>query len=99
MRSKLLGLPTSIAFASVRTEGRGAKTPVARYAGTTSFTLVAAMNRSIARPDRLAISPAVRLPKFPLGVQTVTGAGAERAPPAAGLSRREASAVVSIAIA
>ena len=29
---------------------------------------VAAMKRSIGNPDRFAISPAVRLPKFPLGV-------------------------------
>src|SRR5438105_12487955 len=72
MRSKLLGLPTSIALASVRTDGRGANRPVERYAGTTSLALVAAMKRSIARPDRFAINPAVRLPKFPLGVENTT---------------------------
>ena len=54
--------------------GRGANRPVARYAGTTSLTFVAATNRAIGSPARLAISPAVRLPKFPLGVQTVISA-------------------------
>ena len=69
MRSKLLGWPTSIAFASVATEGRGSNRPVSRYAGTTSFALVAATNRSIGRPARFASRPAVRLPKLPLGVE------------------------------
>src|SRR6187401_34287 len=73
MRSKLLGLPTSIALAIVGTEGRGANRPVVRYSGTTSLTLVAATNRLIGSPARLAIRPAVRLPKLPLGVQTVMG--------------------------
>ena len=69
MRSKLLGWPTSIAFASVETDGRGSNRPVSRYVGTTSLALVAATNRAIGRPARFAISPAVRLPKLPLGVE------------------------------
>ena len=70
MRSKLLGWPTSIAFAIVCTDGRGSKRPVVEIcSGTTSLTLVAATNRAIGRPARLAIRPAVRLPKLPLGVQ------------------------------
>ena len=72
MRSKLLGWPTSIALAIVRTDARGSKRPVARYAGTTSFALVAATNRATGRPARFAISPAVRLPKLPLGVEKTT---------------------------
>ena len=52
----------------------------ARYSGTTSLTLVAATKRAIGRPARLAISPAVRLPKLPLGVQTaMSGAGSDMA--------------------
>ncbi len=69
IRSKLLGWPTSIALAIVRSEGRGVKRPVTRYSGTTSLTLVAATKRVIGSPARFAINPAVRLPKFPDGVQ------------------------------
>src|SRR5258707_14740980 len=72
MRSKLLGWPTSIAFDNVASDGRGSNRPVSRYAGTTSFALVAATNRAIGSPARFAIRPAVRLPKLPLGVENTT---------------------------
>src|SRR5262245_27133213 len=93
MRSKLLGLPTSIALVRVGTDGRGSKRPVARYAGTTSLLLVAATKRATGRPARLAIRPAVRLPKLPLGVQKTTARSKPRAPAAPdGASRRASSA-------
>ena len=50
-RSKLLGLPTSMALESVCADGRGMNLPLARYTGTTSFTLVAAMNPARAGPS------------------------------------------------
>ena len=56
----------------VASDGRGSNRPVSRYAGTTSFALVAAMNRQIGSPARFAIRPAVRLPKLPLGVENTT---------------------------
>ena len=59
-----------MALAIVCTEARGSKRPLCRYAGTTSFTFVAATNFAIGSPARFAISPAVRFPKLPLGVQT-----------------------------
>ena len=67
----MLGLPTSMALEIVRIDARGLNWPVARYAGTTSFAFVAATNRSMGAPARFANSPAVRLPKLPLGVQTI----------------------------
>src|SRR5262249_37639097 len=73
IRSKLLGAPTSIALATVFTDARGLYSPVRRYSGTTSLTFVAAANRSTGRPIRLAMRPAVRFPKLPLGTDT-TGA-------------------------
>src|SRR5229473_4582665 len=87
MRSKLLGFPTSMALAIVGTDGRGSKRPVNRYSGTTSLTLVAATKCAMGRPARLAIKPAVRLPKFPLGVQTMTSAALEARPPLDGFGR------------
>ena len=71
IRSKLLGAPTSIALATVRTDARVSYTPDRRYAGTTSLTLVAATNRRTCRPMRLAMRPAVRFPKLPLGTETI----------------------------
>src|SRR5437773_10432469 len=75
MRSKLLGAPTSIALATVLTDTRGLYSPVRRYWGTTSFTLVAATKRFTGNPIRFAISPAARLPKFPLGTETTRPPG------------------------
>src|SRR5262245_57307302 len=76
IRSKLLGWPTSMAVAIVRTDGRGEKGPDSRYCGTTSLTFVAATNFAIGSPALLASRPAVRLPKLPDGVQTIAGVGA-----------------------
>jgi len=70
IRSKLLGAPTSIALATVFTDARGVYVPVRRYSGTTSLTFVAATKRSTGSPMRLAIRPAVRFPKLPLGTET-----------------------------
>ena len=58
------------------TDARGLYSPVLRYWGTTSFALVAATKRSTDSPIRFAISPAVRLPKLPLGTDTTISAGA-----------------------
>ena len=67
-----------------------------RYSGTTSLTFVAATNRAIGRPARFAISPAVRLPKLPLGVRDdrPPSAGCVHAPAARrrGSSRPSAAA-------
>ena len=59
--------------------------PDRRYSGTTSLTLVAAMNRLAGSPIRLAIRPAVRLPKFPLGRKQ----SGQRPPPAASNARQK----------
>ena len=82
IRSKLLGWPTSIAFAIVAHRRPRRERPGVEYSGTTSLALVAATNRSIGRPARFAIRPAVRLPKLPLGVREddVAAVAADAAP-------------------
>ena len=73
MRSKLLGLPTSIAFEIVEIEARGENFPVFKYVGKTSLLFVAAIKACTGSPIDLAISPAVRFPKFPLGTEKTRG--------------------------
>ena len=58
-----------MALEMVLSEGRGREVPLARNSGTASLMLVAATNPLTGSPRRLAMSPAVRLPKLPLGVQ------------------------------
>src|SRR5260370_29347382 len=70
-RGKLLGLPTSMAFEYVGLAWRGWNSPVRRYCGTTSLALVEATKRATGKPMRLAKIHAVRLPKFPLGTETI----------------------------
>ena len=50
-------------------DARGSKSPVAKYWGTMSFTLHAAINPAIGTPIFLASSPAHKFPKLPLGTQ------------------------------
>ena len=63
-----------MAFDSVGTDGRGRNAPVARYSGSTSLALVAAMKRATGSPIRDASTPAVRLPRLPDGTAKTTGA-------------------------
>src|ERR1700675_1711462 len=59
----------------VRIRGRALgrlNAPGERYCGTTSLALVEAMKRATCKPMRLAKIPAVRLPKFPLGTETIS---------------------------
>ena len=86
-RSKLLGLPTSIALDRVASEARGTNRPVSRYRGTSSFALVAATKRATGRPQRHAYTPAVRWPKLPLGTQN-TGPRAAAPDPRRGCAAR-----------
>ena len=62
MRSKLLGAPTSIALAGVRTDGLGRYSPLRRNSGTTSFRFEAATNPPRGSPMRRASIPAERFP-------------------------------------
>src|SRR5438105_1211753 len=75
-RGKLLGLPTSIAFEYVAFAGRGQNCPLRKYCGTTSLMFVLAINFITGKPMRLAKIPAVKLPKFPLGTDTISGTDA-----------------------
>ncbi len=61
-----------MALAKVGTEGRGRKRCVRKNSGTTSLTLVAATIRAMGSPIFLAISPAHKLPKLPLGTLKTT---------------------------
>jgi len=72
-RGKLFGLPTSMAFEQVACAARGSYFPLSKYCGTTSLAFVAAMNFATGSPIRLAKSPAVKFPKFPLGTATTNG--------------------------
>src|SRR5687767_8768930 len=72
-RSRLLGLPTSIALAKVGTDGRGSTRPVLRNLGTVSLIVVGAENLAIGAPSFHAITPAARLPKLPLGTEITGG--------------------------
>ena len=64
-----------MALASVATAGAGSYLPEARNRGSGSLTVVAATKRAMGTPRRAASSPAVTLPRLPLGT-TTTGAGA-----------------------
>ena len=68
-----------MAFDSVGTEARGRNPPESRYSGSTSFAFVAAMKRATGSPIRAAITPAVRLPRFPEGTAKTTGSPGRRA--------------------
>ena len=65
-----------MAFEYVAVAVRGRNSPVRKYWGTTSLTFVDAMNFVTGKPMRLAKIPAVRLPKFPLGTDTISGTDA-----------------------
>ncbi len=67
-RSRLLGLPTSMAEASVATLARGCSTPVLRNSGTVALALCASTMRSIGKPMRRAHRQAAALPRLPLGM-------------------------------
>ncbi len=69
-RSMLLGSPTSIALASVRTEGRGCHCPVPNQSGTTRFALAAMAISRTGKPSRLAQNAPTELPTFPEGTMT-----------------------------
>ena len=69
MRSKLDGSPTSMALDSVAKLAWGRHAPVCKYCGTTSLRLVAAQKPATGSPHCAAYTPAVRLPKLPLGTQ------------------------------
>ncbi len=73
IREKLLGFPTSMAFEMVSIEGRGRKIPESRNSGTASLILVEAIKRCTGNPIRLAMMPAVRFPKLPLGTENAQG--------------------------
>ena len=75
--TQLLGLPTSMALDRVCCETLGRYSPVSKNRGTVSLVLVAATKRRTGRPIRQASSPALRLPKLPLGTEK-TGSGRPR---------------------
>src|SRR5215218_2829719 len=66
-RSILLGLPTSIADASVATLGRGCHCPVLRYSGTVTLALVARTTSLMGKPTLRAHRQAATLPRLPDG--------------------------------
>src|ERR1700754_917949 len=73
MRTKLLGLPTSMALERVGRASLERYWPVARNRGTGSLALQAAMKWLTGRPALQAMRPAQILPKLPLGT-LMTGA-------------------------
>ena len=58
----VMDVAVAMAFATVRTEGRGLYLPVWRYSGTTSFAFEAATKFLIGSPIFFANIPAARLP-------------------------------------
>jgi hypothetical protein len=64
----LLGLPTSIADASVATLGRGCQTPLDRYSGTARLAFEASTISPIGRPISRAQMQASALPRLPVGM-------------------------------
>src|SRR6478672_7729281 len=72
-RSRLLGSPTSMAFATVDTELLGSTRPDARYRGNVSLMVVGAANWLIGAPSFQAITPATRFPTLPDGTDTRRG--------------------------
>ena len=74
MRTKLLGLPTSIALDTVATALYISYFSVAKYLVTTSLALHAAIKCPKGKPLAFAIIPAQILPKLPLGT-TISIAG------------------------
>src|ERR1700754_1805895 len=67
MRTKLLGLPTSMALDRVGRASLERYWPVARKRGMVSLVLQAAMKWLTGRPALQAMRPAQMLPKLPLG--------------------------------
>src|SRR5688572_16954939 len=76
-RSRLLGAPTSIALASVCTDGFGSTRPDAKYLGTVSLIVVGARKLWIGAPIFQAMTPATRLPKLPDGTEIVNSLSAD----------------------
>jgi hypothetical protein len=62
-----------MALDNVANASCGANFPLRKYSGTTSFAFVDATNLVTGNPMRFANSPAVKLPKFPLGTETISG--------------------------
>jgi hypothetical protein len=62
-----------MALASVGTASCGVNVPEVRYRGNGSLIVVAATKWPTGTPRRAAITPAVRLPRLPLGTTTVGG--------------------------